>query len=265
MRAGCSGSGSGLGCPHKRCPCTPPEGTDLADWNGHHGKRWNRLLTSIKRAYPSFLFMRGCEVQDGKRRDDGRGRGALHDHCIAWTEEPMDERLLRRLAVRAGFGHSVDLERVAPSSTQAADYVSKYVAKAVDERGEVPWFRYRRAKPALEVPGLLWDDEGGYVVRLGDEEGEDWTAWTPVQPASEARFRSWSKSQSWGSTMTQLRADGVEYARKMEAAREAAAAAAAAVAVVEDLVPFVLRDPVGPMLALWAAPWRPDPPEPRPD
>jgi hypothetical protein len=258
MRKGCEGQGDGLDCPHPRCDCTPVGGVDLALWNASHGKRWNRLLTALRRAYPGFVFMRGCEVQDGKRREDGEGRGALHDHLIAWSPAPMDLREVRALAIRSGFGHSVDLERVSPTSRKASEYVSKYVSKSVDERAAVPWLRVRPAGAGALVPGgALWDDEGGYFVELHDDDGDSWRAWTPVRLSADATFRAWSKSQTWGQTMAEVRQIGRDYAARMEAARAAAEAAPAVVDVVEvvDPVPVLTSDAPGEVWRSYVRAW----------
>jgi hypothetical protein len=128
--------------------------------------------------------MRGIESQDGKRRDDGRGRGALHDHFLAHTSHALDERLIRRLAIQAGFGHSVLIARCAPGSKREAFYISKYITKTGDERDFVPW----RAD--------VVDVETGEVKRV-------------IVPA---RYRTWSKSRRWGLTMAQIRAEAAVYA-----------------------------------------------------
>lgn len=140
----------------------------------------------LRRELPDLEFMRGVEVQDGKRRDDGRGRGALHDHFLFRTAYPVDERLIRRLAMRAGFGHSVEMTECAPGSKREAYYVSKYITKATDSRQQVPW----RAD--------VVDVETGEVSR----------------ELVAGRYRTWSCSRRWGVTMAQVRAEAALYAQQ---------------------------------------------------
>jgi hypothetical protein len=235
LKPGCDGQGAGVDCRHKRCPCTPLGGVNLARWNARHGKRWNHLLTLLKREYPGLQFMRGCEVQDGKRTADGVGRGALHDHLLVHTDVPIDHRRVRALAMQAGFGHEAKVDRVNPGTNKVAEYVSKYVGKSVTERKSVPWERVRRTRPALTSEGALWDDDGRFFVELHDDDGESWRAWSPVEWSDKPTFRAWSSSRSWGLTMAEVVAAGAEYARRMAAAREAAEAPAVDPALVPAL------------------------------
>jgi hypothetical protein len=156
------------------CPCTPPGGVDLHVWNTGHSARWNRVRTRLRQLHPDLQFFRGVEVQK---------RGALHHHSMTWSPTPLSLAEVRRLAVAAGYGHSVDLAPCVPGSRKAAYYVSKYVTKACDSRAEVPWV----------------DLVTGEVV--------------------EGRYRTWSMSREWGQTMAQVRAIGAEYARKQREAQ----------------------------------------------
>lgn len=175
-RRGCDG----VKCAHERCLCTPEGGCDLGLWNPSASKRWNHLLVLIEREYGGRpAYFRGVEVQDGKRCDDSRsGRGALHFHVIVRSDFAMSERTLRRLAIRAGFGHSLTYDVLDPASKLAAHYVSKYVAKAADERQDVPW-------TSLLVDPLTLEE------RLVDDE--------------RPTYRTWSMSRSFGRTLGQLR------------------------------------------------------------
>lgn len=172
------------------CPCTPAGGVDLASWNASHSGRWNHFRTRLRQAHPSVEFFRGVEVQD---------RGALHDHALVRSSTPLGVKQLREMAMAAGFGHSVDLAPVVPGSKQCAYYVSKYVTKATDLRDDVPWL------------GEVVDPETGEVTM----------AEVP------ARYRTWSMSREWGSTMAAVRAEAAVYARAKRAALDAAAAAEA--------------------------------------
>lgn len=175
-RAGCDGDG--VTCPHERCRCTPSGGVSLGDWNPTAGARWNVLRTALAKHYRVRLqYFRAVEVQDGKRRDDGEGRGALHLHVLVWSPRRLDLRTLRRLAMGAGFGHSVKLDMLTPGSKAAARYVAKYVTKSADDRELVPWI------------GDLVDPDSGVVYQ------------DQVTPT----YRTWSQSAKWGTTMAAIR------------------------------------------------------------
>jgi hypothetical protein len=68
----------------------------------------------------------------------------------------------------------LDLDPIAAGDLRAAGYVAKYVSKATDQRGEVPWDTV--------------DSHTGEVVAV-----------------PEARYRTWSASRGWGMTMKALR------------------------------------------------------------
>jgi hypothetical protein len=165
-------------CNHEICPCTTDDSPDLADWNCSHARRWNHFLTLMRRQYPGFQFMRGVEPQSGDRRRDHMGRGALHDHWLADADIPILESTVRKLAMRAGFGHSVKVLPVEQGSKREAYYVSKYITKASDQRSAVPW----RADVIDPVTGELHE---GQLV--------------------DGRYRTWSTSRRWGLTLGQAR------------------------------------------------------------
>lgn len=164
-------------CNHEQCPCTTGDSPDLATWNSNHSKYWNHFLTRMRREYPGLQFFRGVEVQEGAHRADKRGRGALHDHFIADSHTPVSEAVVRRLAMAAGFGHSVKVVPVARGSRREAYYVAKYITKAADQRQIVPW----RADVVDTTTGELHE---GVIVA--------------------GRYRTWSSSVFWGETMTRL-------------------------------------------------------------
>lgn len=147
-------------------------------------------MTLLRRLAPDVQFMRGCEVQDGKRRTDQRGRGGLHDHVILRTGYALDERTIRGLAIQSGYGHSILLANVSPGSSKEAHYVSKYVSKSAGARAAVPW----RAD--------VINYETGEITR----------------ELIKARYRTWSASRRWGVTMAQLRAEAVIRAQAIAAA-----------------------------------------------
>jgi hypothetical protein len=165
------------------CRCTPAGGVDLSEWNASHSRRWNHFRTRVKAEYVGLQFFRGVEVQT---------RGALHDHAMVWSPVPLDRRWLREVAMDAGFGHSLDLAVCEPGSKKAAYYVSKYVTKATDARDSVPW--------AADVFDLVT----GEVTR----------------ESVAGRYRTWSMSREWGSTMAQVRAAAGAYARLMAQERD---------------------------------------------
>jgi hypothetical protein len=166
-----------------------PGGVELSAWNAGHSASWNRLRTALTKLAPSAEYLRAIEVQ---------ARGALHDHAIVWV--PEHEALpavaqLRRLAISAGFGHSVDLKPLASLDDALAQYVVKsvarYVSKACDARDEVPWL--------------------GDVVNK--RTGEITVGLVP------ATFRTWSSSSDWGTKMKQVRAESLAVARALDAHR----------------------------------------------
>jgi hypothetical protein len=160
------------------CPCGVRD-FNLAKWNASHSGRWNRFRTALKRQVPSLEFFRGIEDQK---------RGALHDHAMVWSPVPLTEKGLKALALRAGFGHEIKAPAVR-SGNQAAYYVSKYITKATDARGVVPWW------------GLIIDYRTGEVIGEG------------LVPA---RYRTWSCSRGYGLTMAQVKAQGAAYAALCE-------------------------------------------------
>ena len=172
------------------CPCTPPGGVDLAAWNASHSRRWNHFRTTLRQDVPEAQYFRGIEVQ---------ARGALHDHALVWSPVPLVASQLRKVALRAGFGHSLDLAPIEPGSRKCAYYVSKYVTKATDSRDLVPWL--------ADVVDL----------RTGEV----------TQAVIAGRYRTWSMSRDWGSTMAQVRAASSAYARLMASEADAAALAQA--------------------------------------
>lgn len=151
----------------KVCPCTPAGGVDLGRWNASASARWNTLRTDLRRA-GDLEYLRAVEIQR---------RGALHLHVLMWSPAPLDERAMRKKAVRVGFGHEVDIAYVKPGSRKHAYYVAKYVTKACDQRDDVPWT----------------------VDELDEETGE-------LRPLhTVASYRTWSSSQGWGLTMKEVR------------------------------------------------------------
>lgn len=109
----------------------------------------------------------------------------LHDHVILRTRHALDERLIRRLAMQAGYGHAVEMDEMQSGSRREASYVSKYISKSADQRWSVPW--------RTDVV----DIETGEVRRQ----------------LVKARYRTWSASRSWGKTMKQMKTEAAARSR----------------------------------------------------
>ncbi len=188
-KKGCSNAPS---CGHRLCDCTPVGGVDLAVWNAHLGVAWNRLMAALRDRYGDIQFMGGVEPQDGKRREDGQGRGALHRHVLAHMSRKITIQELRRLAVQAGFGHSVELEILEPGSRKLqakVEYLAKYVTKGATLRPHVPWKKMRSRQ----------------LARVNRSTGEVHTITEPYV-STDASYKAWTASRKWGRTMKELRA-----------------------------------------------------------
>ncbi len=162
------------------CGCGSSMVGGLGSWNASAGKRWNVLRGALRRLYPGCEFFRAVEPQE---------RGALHLHVIIWTPIPLVLKDVQALALAAGFGCVIHYREALAGDTGAAAYVSKYVTKATDQRGEVPW----------DV--------------LDRESGE-------VEAVKDARYRTWSSSREWGMTMKVVEA-GIRAAAQVRAAAAA--------------------------------------------
>jgi hypothetical protein len=159
------------------------DGVDLAEWNPSAAGRWNLLRTQLRRQVPELQYLRAVEVQV---------RGALHLHVIVWSPVALDKAQLRRLAMGYGFGHELDLAPIEPGSRKHAYYVAKYVTKACDTRGSVPWNKD------------VVNKRTGEVRREG----------------TEASYRTWSASRGWKLTMRQIKDVCRAQARGRAAARD---------------------------------------------
>jgi hypothetical protein len=192
------------------CPCGVRD-FDLAVWNASHSARWNHFRTILRRELsPTAEFMRGVEVQK---------RGALHDHVIIWSPVPLTKKQLKALALRAGFGHSIDLVPVQPGSKKIAYYISKYVTKATDARGVVPWWGITHV-----------DFETGEVT-----EGL----------VRNAPYRTWSMSRGYGLKMADIRARGLAYVKILEAKAAEAGVVRLLAAFGGQLTPIAVGSPGG--------------------
>lgn len=194
----------------RRCRCTPEGGVDLATWNASASTRFNRFLQELSRKMGADIITFGL---DGKRRRvrgltyfkaaEVQRRGALHFHIMIKRLDGAPGRLsrslLRRVAVAHGFGHSVDVQRLEPGHAQ---YVAKYVAKASNERADVPWAGKSYEKPVnphhkvVRHLGEVVDSRTGEIVGPAT-----------VALVTTATYRTWSKARSWGRSMREVRAD----------------------------------------------------------
>lgn len=191
--------------PGQPCRCTPEGGVDLADWNVSAAARWNRLVLDLSRLVGADLvtyddngrvhrrtglvYFRGAEVQR---------RGALHFHVLIRRRDgaalALSRHELRRLAIRHGFGHEVDVQAVTPGH---AAYVAKYVSKSANDRREVPWSARSYRRPVNSAHKV--DRRSGLVVdrRTGEVVGP-----AVVSIVTIATFRTWAASRSWGDPMS---------------------------------------------------------------
>jgi hypothetical protein len=168
------------------CDCHGAAVGGLGFWNSEAGRRWNHLRTLLRRDFPGAEFFRAVEVQE---------RGALHLHVVFWSPTRVNVHVLQRLALAAGFGCNTRWDAAGADPTRFAGYVSKYVTKATDARGEVPW------ETVNEYNGELRE----------------------VKPT----FRTWSQSRGFGCTMKAhtdaIAAQRRRYALALAAAGESSA------------------------------------------
>jgi hypothetical protein len=176
----------GRGAACKPCECTIAN-FDVGTWNAQHTSRKNDFITALRRGEASSLqhgkrrhlqieYFGGIEAQDGKRRPDGVGRYALHDHliCVAERDITFSLSAVRKLAVDHGYGHELHLDVLPVDGSKfgkVAAYCGKiasYVGKACDERAVVPW-------------------------RASGEDPHKGRAW-----------RAWTRSRGWGCSMAEV-------------------------------------------------------------
>jgi hypothetical protein len=151
------------------CPCTTEDGVDLAVWNATLGKRWNRLCQDLRRFFGEHVeYFRAVEVQE---------RGALHLHVLIRFRRGRRLRIrqVRDLAIKHGFGHSVDISK--ELDERGCWYVAKYVSKAASERELVPWVALTTGEVALRAPYRCWTASrrwGQTMAALRDEQRAWW-------------------------------------------------------------------------------------------
>jgi hypothetical protein len=174
----------------RRCDCSVDD-FDVAAWNVGHARRKNNFITCWRRGEftdgvpcPTEYFD-GIEPQDGKRSGRaGYGRYALHHHLILVIPAgvQLNERAMKKVAIRLGFGHEFNVQVVPGYSAAAKEMLATYASK------------------------MAW-----YVSKAADERGLDSVPWLddPEQPNGKAKgycWRSWTASRKWGVTMAEVRA-----------------------------------------------------------
>lgn len=205
----CDGESGKAGC--YVCECTPAGGVDLAEFNSTLTVRFNRVLEAMRRgeATPKEMGRRAHQAFEYFNAREVQKRGALHTHTLVRPADDVplviSQRLLSQLAIRHGFGHQVDIQRIGEAvrgksrtADGAARYVSKYVSKSADERGKVPW----RRKECRCVP-----DAPTRCVPCVER----------MRGVAPAKYRTWSASRQWGQTMKAVKEAALEYARAAEA------------------------------------------------
>ena len=169
----------------RACRCTGAGASrapsrDLAEWNASAGKRFNRLVMALRRELGDLAYFKAAEVQR---------RGALHFHLLIRIRagQRLPVGVLRSIAIRYGFGHSVDVQAIQAGH---AAYVAKYASKAAGERDDVPWNGWARTERVDRTTG---------EVRKGHRK------------VYRASYRTWSASRDWGRLMRDVRAAQAHY------------------------------------------------------
>ena len=173
---------------HRQCAAVGPsceayktlvDDVDKARWHSELPVNWNRLVTALRRGEGSPLvnghlqpiddleYFNAREVQDGKRRDDGRSRDVLHGHVVfkraSGARLILSERKVRSLLISFGFGHKLTLKPItgAGGSKYITKSLSKYVSKSVGDRSTVMKLvvvdnKGYRAGDIIPWTGRLW-------------------------------------------------------------------------------------------------------------
>jgi hypothetical protein len=142
-----------------------------------------RDLRRMMGDHDDVQYARGVEPQ--MKRYHRTGRMLLHDHLLIRCRGDLVamKEAVRRLAIKHGFGHEIDLRWARPGDE---GYIAKYVVDACTERPSVEW---RDAKT-------------GEVTR-------------------GSRARPMTKSARWGLTMKELKRQQIAWARQRAAERVA--------------------------------------------
>lgn len=118
----------------ERCECTPPDGVDPAVWNGLLPGNWSKFMVYFRRCFGDVQYAKAVEVQ--MKRLQRTGRGLLHLHVLIRCDADLTQHKeeLRQLAMRWGFGHSIDVE---PFHPRHVHYLANYGTKACDDREHI--------------------------------------------------------------------------------------------------------------------------------
>jgi len=156
-------------------------------------------MTDLRRLSGEVQYCKSTEIQTKSRR-------TVHFHALIRTDAVVAVSQIHELAIRHGFGHSVDWKLLTGSrgAKLAAWYCAKYASKAADERFEVEWL----------------DVDTGEIV------------------TGAPRLRVWSASRQWGATMAGIKRAQAIWARAKAAASEAPASPPAASAGAEGVGPL---------------------------
>lgn len=176
---------------------------NLSTWNAEASGRFNRFIQELSRKMGADFLTYDAEGRARRVRGltyfkaaEVQRRGALHFHLMIRRLDGKPFRasasLVRRVALKHGFGHSVDVKRLEPGHAQ---YVAKYVAKAADSRQAVPWIKTKVVRDHVH--------EGDAAT------GEIFSTTTVERTVTsfDASYRTWSKARSWGRDMREVRED----------------------------------------------------------
>ena len=149
----------------------------IEHWNAGAARRWNHFITILRRSFPGaqIEFFRVGELQE---------RGAIHYHNAIAGLQWLPKNVLRRLAVRAGFGPIVDV-RTLRSVGGGCAYFAKYMLKDTDRwpPGQRVWScsaKWRDGGRWRPFVGRF--PPGTYVVRTATGKGVNGAAYVSVSP-----------------------------------------------------------------------------------
>jgi hypothetical protein len=119
------------------CPCTDEDGVDPATFHENVPRAWSDWMTNVRRQIGAVEAMKIVELQEKRFRRTGK----LLLHVHAWVRSEVDltgkVEELRSIAMRLGFGHEIDVERV--NRGGGAGYLAKYCSESVDAAPELEW------------------------------------------------------------------------------------------------------------------------------
>jgi uncharacterized protein YbjQ (UPF0145 family) len=117
------------------------------------------------REFPGFQFFRAVELQV---------RGVIHLHVIVWSPgRRITATAVQPLALAAGFGCNVKVTHSGEDVARFARYVTKYVTKSVDGRGDCPWDVLDPVTGELRASAATykaWSQSLGFGCRMREHE-----------------------------------------------------------------------------------------------